>query len=460
MDMDSNPIIRLRNVGVRYRKFEERVTSLKEYVVRWLNSNRPKYHEFWALHGINLDVINGEVFGIIGQNGAGKSTLLKVIAHVLKPTQGTVQVKGKVAPLLELGAGFDQDLTGRENIYLKAAILGFSKREMDAKFNQIVEFAELWDFIDAPLRTYSTGMITRLAFAIATDVNPDILLLDETLSVGDAIFQRKCIERIEEFRRRNVTILLTTHSIDVIRSMCDRAIWLKDGRIQAIGDAREVAYLYEEFVQSLEKSAPVKIAFHPHWEITRAELARLLVQALGLPLVMPDSPSFVDVLPTAWYYPYVETVFINGGSTGYPDRTFRPYQTVTRAEAVTMAVILSGLSSTPSPTPTFRDVTPDAWYYQYVETAHARELLEYFKFKNEELFHPHRGMTRAEAAALAVKLAGCPLHAPSTPTFDDVPPDAWYYPYVETARLYNLLGAQNLVGDEMDSFAIETSPPT
>ena len=445
--MESKTVIHLRNVGVRYHRYEERITSLKEYAIRWLSGNRPKFHEFWALQGIDLDVTSGEILGIVGQNGAGKSTLLKVIARVLKPTQGAIFVKGKVAPLLELGTGFDQNLTGRENIYLNGAILGFSKREMDAKFDGIVDFAELWDFIDAPLRTYSTGMVARLAFAIATDVNPDILLLDEVLSVGDAAFQHKCIRRIESFRRRGVTILLVTHNIDVIRSMCDRAVWLKNGRIQAIGDAREVAYLYDEFVYSMGEVTSTGLVFHPHWEITRAELARLLVHALNLSLVVPDSPSFLDVSPTAWYYPYVETVYANGASAGYPDQTFRPHQTVTRSEAITMAVILSKSPPTCPSKPTFQDVKPDAWYFEYVETAHAEGLLEY---PEDGLFHPNRGMTRAEAAALAVKLAGYPLQVPNIPSFTDVPRDSWYYPYVETARYHNLMGVQNFVKSEIE----------
>jgi ABC-2 type transport system ATP-binding protein/lipopolysaccharide transport system ATP-binding protein len=246
------PVINLRDVSVRYRVPKERIPSLKEYAIRWLNGRRVEYMDFWALHDVNLEVHKGEVLGIIGQNGAGKSTLLKVIARVMKPTKGHVRVMGKVAPLLELGAGFDWELTGRENIYLNGAILGFSRREMDEKFERIVDFAELWDFIDAPLRTYSTGMVARLGFAIATDVNPDILLIDEVLAVGDERFQKKCIERINGFMNSQTTIVLVSHNMDLIHRMCDRAVWLEKGLIQAVGEVNSVVSSYLDFLQRRE----------------------------------------------------------------------------------------------------------------------------------------------------------------------------------------------------------------
>jgi len=435
------PIIQLRGVGVRYRKSGEHITSLKEYAIRWLNGRRVEHHDFWALRHIDLDAAKGEIVGVIGQNGAGKSTLLKVVARVLKPTSGTVRVVGRVAPLLELGAGFDRELTGRENVYLNGAILGFSQREMDAKFERIVKFAELCDFIDAPLRTYSTGMVARLAFSIATDVDPDILLIDEILSVGDVAFQHKCEDRVQGFRRKGTTILLVTHSVNTVRSMCDRALWLNSGRVQAMGDAREVAYMYDEFVQSLADAPSMDVYFHPHWEVTRAELARLLVQALDLPIVTPNLLTFADVSPNAWYFPYVETLHVRGASKGYPDRTFRPNQTVTRGEAVALAASLSGLAHVRPSRSTFEDVTPDMWHYEYIETAYAHGLIE---DSEDGLYHPDRGMTRAEAATLAVKLVGCALAVPNTPTFADVSQKEWCYPYVETACLHGLLGSQSV----------------
>ena len=248
------PVISLKNVSVRYRVPKERIPSLKEYAIRWLNGRRLEYMDFWALHDVNLEMHKGQVLGIIGQNGAGKSTLLKVIARVMKPTEGNVRVTGKVAPLLELGAGFDSELTGRENIYLNGAILGFSRREMDQKFEGIVDFAELWDFIDAPLRTYSAGMVARLGFAIATDINPDILLIDEVLAVGDEGFQRKCTERINRFMNDQITTVIVSHSMDLIRTMCDRAVWLERGFVEAMGEVNSTVSSYLDFLYAGESA--------------------------------------------------------------------------------------------------------------------------------------------------------------------------------------------------------------
>ena len=195
---------------------QERIGTFKEYMIRWLQG-KVQHSTFWALRDLDLTIQRGEVFGLIGQNGAGKSTLLKIIARVLRPSRGRVWVRGRVAPLLEVGAGFHPELTGRENIYLNGAMLGFSRAEMDAKFKDIVDFAELWDFIDAPLRTYSSGMWARLGFAVATDVDPDILIVDEILSVGDEAFQRKSAERIDTFRERG-----RHHSAGLTQSGADR----------------------------------------------------------------------------------------------------------------------------------------------------------------------------------------------------------------------------------------------
>lgn len=240
-------VMRLENVSVRYRVPQERIGTFKEYIIRWMQ-RRIEHQSFWALKDVSLSVHRGEVFGVIGQNGAGKSTLLKLIARVLRPSQGRVWVKGRVAPLLELGAGFHPELTGRENIYLNGAILGFSRSEMDAKFQRIVDFAELGDFIDAPLRTYSSGMWARLGFAVATDTNPDILIVDEVLSVGDEAFQRKSAERIDEFRSQGTMILLVSHNMGLIESMCQRIAWLDHGRVMAIGSASSVVHHYLEHV--------------------------------------------------------------------------------------------------------------------------------------------------------------------------------------------------------------------
>ena len=240
---DENETIILENSGVRYRAPDERIPTFKEYLIRWLQ-RKIRHRDFWALREINLTIFSGETVGLIGHNGAGKSTLLKLIARVLRPTTGRVVVKGRVAPLLEFGAGFHPELTGRENVYLNGALLGFSNQEMEAKFERIVDFAELWDFIDAPLRTYSSGMSARLGFAVATDVKPDILIIDEVLSVGDEAFQRKSAARMQEFRDQGATIILVSHNMAIIEQICHRAVWLDHGHLMEAGDVKEVIKAY------------------------------------------------------------------------------------------------------------------------------------------------------------------------------------------------------------------------
>ena len=243
--METRETIRIESASVRYRVPQEYIGTFKEYMILRIKG-KIKHNTFWALKDVSLNVSRGEVFGLIGPNGAGKSTLLKLIARVLRPTEGRVLVKGKVAPLLEIGAGFHPELTGRENIYLNGSMLGFTRREMDEKFQEIVDFAELWDFIDAPLRTYSSGMWARLGFAVATDVDPQVLIVDEILSVGDEAFQRKSLARIQSFHDQGVTILLVSHNMGVIQTMCQRAAWLDHGRLKAIGETKEVIEAYRQ----------------------------------------------------------------------------------------------------------------------------------------------------------------------------------------------------------------------
>ena len=237
------PAITLQDVGVRYRVPSERVHTFKEYLIRRVQG-KIKPREFWALHHLTLDIMPGEVFGLIGHNGAGKSTLLKLIARVLRPSYGRVVVRGQIAPLLEFGAGFHPELTGRENVYLNGALLGFTRQEMAKKFDRIVDFAELWDFIDMPMRTYSSGMYARLGFAVATDIEPDILLIDEVLAVGDEAFQRKSSERIKSFQTQGATILLVSHNMLSVQAMCHRAAWLDHGELQMVGPTGEVIQAY------------------------------------------------------------------------------------------------------------------------------------------------------------------------------------------------------------------------
>jgi ABC-type polysaccharide/polyol phosphate transport system ATPase subunit len=240
---DHHPVIRFENVSVLYRVPRERVSGIKEYAVRWLQ-RRLKYEEFWALEGISFAVPRGEVFGVIGRNGAGKSTMLKVMARVLHPTRGRVVMRGKIAPLLELGAGFHPELTGRENVHLNSALLGYSRKQVLDLFPAILDFAEIGDFIDAPLRTYSTGMVARLGFSVATCLRPDILLVDEVLSVGDSSFQEKCIRRMNEFQQQGTTIVIVSHSMQTVQSFCSRALLLDHGKMVIVGDVAEVIQHY------------------------------------------------------------------------------------------------------------------------------------------------------------------------------------------------------------------------
>ena len=238
-------VILLEDVGVRYRIASERVATFKEYMIRRFQG-KIALGDFWALHHLDLSIYKGEMLGLIGPNGAGKSTLLKLIARVMRPTKGRVWVRGVVAPLLEFGAGFHPDLTGRENIFLNGALLGFTNDEMQEKFDRIVDFAELWEFIDVPVRNYSSGMAARLGFAVATDIDPDILILDEVLSVGDEGFQRKSFSRMEDFRNQGATIILVSHNMDTISEMCDRSVWLDHGQIKMVGKTSDVVPTYRE----------------------------------------------------------------------------------------------------------------------------------------------------------------------------------------------------------------------
>jgi ABC-type polysaccharide/polyol phosphate transport system ATPase subunit len=262
--LTNQTIVHLEDVSVEYRVPQERIGTFKEYVIRLLEG-KVKQRRFKALNEVNINVNRGEVFGLIGPNGAGKSTMLKLVARVLRPTHGRVLVMGHVAPLLEVGAGFHPELTGRENVFLNGAMLGFSRQEMQEKFPRIVEFAELGDFIDAPLRTYSSGMSARLGFAVATDTQPDILIVDEILSVGDVAFQQKSFERIQAIKAQGATILLVSHTMSTIETMCQRAAWLHHGKIVSMGTAKEVVDRYlgrvydEETAQLIEDNR----GYHP-----------------------------------------------------------------------------------------------------------------------------------------------------------------------------------------------------
>ena len=239
-------MIDVKHVSMRFRMANDKINRLKEYAVAFFE-HRLIYEEFQVLDDINFHVNKGEVVGIIGRNGAGKSTLLKIIAGVLKPTEGKVEVKGNIVPMLELGSGFDFELTGRENIFLNGAILGYSKEFLESKYEEILEFSELGHFIDMPIRNYSSGMMTRLAFSVATVVQPEILIVDEILSVGDEGFQNKSKARMMELMSGGTTVLFVSHSIEQIEEMCDRVVWLENHKIKMLDTAEVVCAEYRKY---------------------------------------------------------------------------------------------------------------------------------------------------------------------------------------------------------------------
>src|SRR5919198_1055674 len=230
------PAIEIQGIGKKFRRYKERPTSLKQRVTRF----RVRSEELWALKDVGIEIEEGSTFGLIGPNGSGKSTLLKIVAGILRPSEGRVVTRGRIAALLELGAGFHPELTGRENVYLNASILGLSRKETAAAFDSIVAFAELEDFIDSQVKFYSSGMFVRLGFAVAVHVDPQILLVDEVLAVGDEGFQRKCLDRVRQFQREGRTIVFVTHAVDLVRQICDEAVMLDRGRIHTSGDPEDV----------------------------------------------------------------------------------------------------------------------------------------------------------------------------------------------------------------------------
>lgn len=244
-DADSRPVVaRLVDVALCYRLAKQRHVSIKEYAIHWMK-RALTYEQLWALSGVDLELAAGERVGIIGRNGAGKSSLLKVISGVLKPTSGRVETYGSVAPILELGTGFDFELTGVENVYLNALLLGHTRREIDERLTDVVDFSELGHFIHSPIRNYSSGMLARLGFSIATAWAPDVLILDEVLAVGDAHFIAKCRQRLAALRGEGTALLLVSHDLTTVRESCDRCVWIDVGRVAAEGPAAEVVARYE-----------------------------------------------------------------------------------------------------------------------------------------------------------------------------------------------------------------------
>lgn len=243
--MSDKVMVEVEHVSMKFNLSSEKFDSFKEYVIKGLK-NQVSFEEFWALRDVSFEVMKGDALGLIGLNGSGKSTMLKTIAGVLKPTEGSVRVNGSVAPLIELGAGFDMDLTARENVFLNGALLGHSRKEMESFYDDIVSFSELENFMNVPVKNFSSGMVSRLAFSIATIGVPDILIVDEVLSVGDFRFQEKCERRIQAMADQGTTILFVSHSIAQVKKICDKIAWLESGQLKRFGSAEEICKEYEQ----------------------------------------------------------------------------------------------------------------------------------------------------------------------------------------------------------------------
>ena len=243
--MENDAIVAVDHVSMKFNLSSEKFDSFKEYVIKSIK-RQVSYDEFWALQDVSFHVEKGQSLGLVGLNGSGKSTMLKIIAGVLKPTRGRVTVRGNMAPLIELGAGFDMDLTARENVFLNGALLGYNRTEMEAQYEDIVKFSELEEFMNVPVKNFSSGMVSRLAFAIATIGVPDILICDEVLSVGDFRFQEKCEERIGNMKEKGTTILFVSHSLAQVEKICDKIVWLEKGHLKMFGDAGDICRIYAE----------------------------------------------------------------------------------------------------------------------------------------------------------------------------------------------------------------------
>lgn len=323
--MNDPVIVGTSGVSVRYMLASERPRTIQEHLLSRVSGRGANAREFWALQGVTFSVGRGRSLGIIGPNGSGKSTLLKVIAGIIKPTEGEVFVRGKIAPMIELGAGFDPELTGRENIYLQGSILGLSRRQIDARYQRIVEYSGIGDFLHSPLKSYSSGMVSRLAFSVAVEVEAEILLVDEILSVGDEEFRRKCQHRINDFMSEGGTLLYVSHSMSEVQKLCDSVLWLEHGRTVSFGDADMVSrkyilhvdsspfedigegHPYREYVHALfvhgitsGHSVNGKRFYMPDNLISRAEFAAFLSKALAKEKTFVFRPVFEDVAETHW----------------------------------------------------------------------------------------------------------------------------------------------------------------
>lgn len=377
---DEEYAIEVNDVTMVFNMASEQLNSLKEYFIK-IMKRELFFEEFKALKNISFKIKRGETVGLVGTNGSGKSTMLKVIAGVLEPTSGNCVVRGNIAPLIELGAGFDYELTARENIYLNGALLGYTREFIDSKMDEIIEFAELEDFMDMPLKNYSSGMTARIAFAIATITEPDVLIVDETLSVGDVFFQRKCEKRIKHFvDSGDVTVLLVSHSMDQVERICERAIWIEKGDMRMDGPVEDVCQAYRE-----------QFAFTD---------------------IAEDTPHAKEI----WWLARQKI------SKGYPDDTFRPDVLVARCDVAAMLYRYSdAIDYTPSAEDKarFKDVddkTPHAESIMWLGNAGIAQVMA------DDEFLPHAQVKRHELARMLYLLDGTPEFEP-TERLRDMYPD-------------------------------------
>ncbi|MEK3682345.1 ABC transporter ATP-binding protein [Paenibacillus sp. FSL R10-2736] len=324
-----NEIIEIQDVVKSYKLYDKPIDRLKEALSI---SHRTYHKEFKALNGISFKVEKGDALGILGKNGSGKSTLLKLITGVLSPSSGSIQVKGKISAILELGAGFNPEYSGKENVYLNGLMMGFSREEIDSKMNDIIEFADIGEFIEQPVKIYSSGMFARLAFAVSINVEPDILIVDEALAVGDVRFQTKCIDKMKELKSKGTTILFVSHATEQVKRFCNKAVWLKDGKVQASGESSEIADLYEDFmkyntehvVEQLNEEGDKPIGVSQDEELIRPEDPDLIAAITKVGLNKNNFKTFDELLVDIEYEVYSDSIedLLLGVAIYTPDRKY------------------------------------------------------------------------------------------------------------------------------------------
>jgi lipopolysaccharide transport system ATP-binding protein len=385
-----------------------------------------KNSRYEALRDISFYVYKGETFGVIGKNGSGKSTTLGLIAGVLKPTKGKVVVKGRISPLLELGAGFHPELSGRENIVLNGVLCGLSRMEVLRKIDRIIEFSEIGDFIDQPVRTYSSGMTARLGFSVIANLDPEILLIDEVLAVGDIDFQEKCTDKMMEFKKNGVTIVIVSHSMTDVEKVCDRVLWIDDCEVKMTGDPKQILAGYSSG----------KISYRPAGRVTREEAAAFIIRALyGEKFACASIPYFSDVLSTDNFFKYIQKMK-ELGITSISD-TYSPKDNVTREQMAAFLVRAIQCKAKQDPekfscttTPYFSDVPSTDTFFRYVQ-----------KLKDEgitnvtDTYNPDAVVTRGEMAVFVSRaLYGENFTYTKVPWFSDVAPTDYCFKHVQKLK--------------------------